>query len=166
MLGTSERGLAQTVALTKGNFSAANTLGSINLIAGASLSTLGVIALAAAAIVVGISALQTALKPIMIILGSIGKVLGAALLPISMVIVTLLQPLIYLLMPFIKLMNLIFRPIRQFLMQQIAGAKKEYAANPLGFIMKAMAGLMLGPVAIPFFTPPVLIRPQHRGEER
>ena len=152
------KGVAKTGSALMGNLSAGNIVGVIETIGSASLSTLGIIAAGVMLLVVGMSALSVAFKPIQIILSAIGKVLGAALLPISMVIVTLLQPLIYLLFPFIKLMNMIFRPIRQFLMQQITGAKKEYAADPLGFILKAVAGLALGPVAIPLIIGNAIIK--------
>lgn len=141
LLGTAERGLAQSVAMLKGNFSAANTLGSINMVADASLSSLGTIAVAAALIVVGISTLQTVLKPIMKILGAIGKVLGAALIPIAMVIVYLLQPLITLLIPFVRLMNALLKPFMKDIKKGMAGVAQLFNMGKIleGFLFAILA---------------------------
>lgn len=79
---------------------------------GSMVASLGIIAVAALAISVGVTAFQFAFKPIGIMLNAIGKILGATLMPIALVIVELLRPLIWIMMPFIKVMNAIFAPLR------------------------------------------------------
>lgn len=101
ILGVNEKTAAQSVALMKGNFSAANTMGVMEGVLGGMAGSLGTLVLLAAAVVVGISAMQVALKPIMKILTAIGKVIGAVLIPISIVIMQLLKPVLFLLIPFI-----------------------------------------------------------------
>jgi hypothetical protein len=108
-----------------GNISAGNVAGIIETIGTASLSTLGVIAAGVMLLVVAMSALSMVFKPIQKLLEAIGKVLGAALMPIAMVIVQLLKPLIWIMMPFVRIMNAIFAPLRTALRNFLTGRGKE-----------------------------------------
>lgn len=123
---------------------------------GASIASLGVVLLAVLAILVAIAAalaigvvvmeaIKVATGPIMKVLTAIGKVLGAALIPIAMVIVQLLRPLIQIMMPFIRIMNAIFAPLRTAISTFYkAASEKGLKPNDPGYMLGLMGAVQIG----------------------
>jgi len=156
---------AGAAAASTGAASVGGTIGAffgqlIGIVVGIA-SVLALIAAGIFALIVGISALGVAFKPILKILQAIGRVLGATLVPISMVIMTLLQPLIWVLMPFVRLMNAIFRPLRTAMAEFFKKNKELIKSGDLFGILgglfdalkPAIVGLVsaIGSIVMPLF---------------
>ena len=104
----------------------------------ASITSLGVIAGLVGGLVVIMQAIQFTLKPILLVLNAIGKVLGAALIPMSLVIVELLRPLIWMLMPLVRVMTILLMPLRRLIANELKAKKNEGAfegGNVIGYSM-------------------------------
>jgi hypothetical protein len=138
---------------------------SLGAIVGLLVGIATVIALIAAGIAVlitSVSAISVAFSPILKILQAIGRVIGAALVPISTVIVQFLKPLIWMLIPFVHLMNAIFRPIRMAIAQFFKGAATLIRSGDIGAIFGGLfavvmpiltaAATAIGNMLMPLFT--------------
>ena len=88
------------------------------------------------------------------VLGSILKVIGMIVKPIFDILAIALMPLLYLLMPFVKTMNLIFAPLRERIMRRIqekVGAGEEGRLtwpDFLSIISEAIGGILTSPFGL------------------
>ena len=140
--------ISKMTSTMMGNLSAGNISGIVSavmtaIINPAFLAVLPLIAAGVAALVVTMEALVFAFKPIQIILSAIGKILGATLIPISMVIVQALMPLITILTPFIRLMNLIFAPVKKILTNYLKANSEQLASGGVGAFNVFWTGTLL-----------------------
>lgn len=180
-MGGFSKTLATITSMFRGNMSSFNVLGAGKGIsqmvsgagaaggaavgAGASVAAIVAIPIILTAIAVGVAALMVSMeaiefgtKPVVKILGIIGKILGAALIPISLIFVELLKPLIWIMLPFVKMLMMLLLPFRKFLSERMVADKEEIQGlasagdfNAVSLIMSENIGQSIGYLFQPAF---------------
>jgi len=95
------------------------------------LATIGVIA-------GGIMVIVSSSKSLMKVIGNFFRMIMLIIKPIGDVISVLLMPLIWMLMPLVKIMNMIFQPLRKYLMTALSSQKEAFMSGDPAEMLIAM----------------------------
>lgn len=128
-------------------------VGGANLAGGVGLKGLGKMAGILGAILVVANDIFWAFKPVMKMLGSIFKLLGAFLRPIAEVIVLLLKPLISIMRPFFKIFQTMMAPFMNIIREMGSIASQQAAEGDMAGAMKTSVEMFktaMGPMIVAF----------------